>query len=81
MIMKCTVKNALFEWLISNGSPCSIPFSTDDLSDAHQLKDFSDVKPAAELLKSAAFQFLQDWGCDIFSILFRHSISHNGSEV
>ncbi|KAJ8616955.1 hypothetical protein MRB53_013141 [Persea americana] len=38
----------------------SIPFSTDDLSDAHQLKDFSDVKPAAELLKTAAFQFLLD---------------------
>ncbi|XP_058101304.1 myosin-6-like [Magnolia sinica] len=36
----------------------SIPFSVDELSNTIQEKDFSDVKPAAELLENPAFQFL-----------------------
>lgn len=39
---------------------CSIPFSDDDLSISVKEKDFSDVKPAAELLENPAFQFLQE---------------------
>jgi myosin-5 len=39
---------------------CSIPFSVDDLSGSFHEKDFSDVKPAADLLENPAFQFLQD---------------------
>ncbi|KAL6002148.1 hypothetical protein ACLOJK_037596 [Asimina triloba] len=35
-----------------------IPFSVDELSNALQEKDFSDVKPAPELLENIAFQFL-----------------------
>ncbi|KAH7517473.1 hypothetical protein FEM48_Zijuj09G0068600 [Ziziphus jujuba var. spinosa] len=38
----------------------SIPFSVDDLSTAMQEKEFSDVKPADELIEHPAFQFLQD---------------------
>ncbi|KAJ7977136.1 Myosin [Quillaja saponaria] len=38
----------------------SIPFSVDDLSTTQQEKDFSDVKPADELLENLAFQFLHD---------------------
>ncbi|XP_034685366.1 myosin-6-like isoform X3 [Vitis riparia] len=38
----------------------SIPFSVDDISSAIHEKDFSDVKPAAQLLENQAFQFLQD---------------------
>lgn len=38
----------------------SIPFSDDDLSISVKEKDFSDVKPAAELLENPAFQFLQE---------------------
>ncbi|KAH9681458.1 Myosin2 [Citrus sinensis] len=38
----------------------SIPFSVDDLSSTFQEKDFSDVKPAAELLENPAFQFLEE---------------------
>ncbi|XP_058095055.1 myosin-8-like isoform X3 [Magnolia sinica] len=38
----------------------SIPFSVDELSTSLQEKDFSDVKPAAELLENPAFQFLQE---------------------
>ncbi|KAG5240727.1 myosin [Salix suchowensis] len=38
----------------------SIPFSVDDLSGSFHEKDFSDVKPAADLLENPAFQFLQD---------------------
>ncbi|XP_044486301.1 myosin-6-like [Mangifera indica] len=38
----------------------SIPFSVDDLSLTLQEKDFSDVKPAAELLENPDFQFLQE---------------------
>lgn len=37
-----------------------IPFSVDDLSTSLQEKDFSDVKPADELLENPAFQFLQE---------------------
>ncbi|OVA02253.1 IQ motif [Macleaya cordata] len=36
----------------------SIPFSADDLSNSLQSKDFSDVKPAPELLENPSFQFL-----------------------
>lgn len=36
----------------------SIPFSVDDLSTSLQVKDFVDVKPAAELAENPAFQFL-----------------------
>ncbi|AES81671.2 putative myosin ATPase [Medicago truncatula] len=36
----------------------SIPFSVDDLSTSLQEKDFSDMKPADELLENPAFQFL-----------------------
>ncbi|XP_057964092.1 myosin-6-like [Malania oleifera] len=36
----------------------SIPFSIDDLSNSLEEKDFSDVKPAPELLENLAFQFL-----------------------
>ncbi|KAI5680025.1 hypothetical protein M9H77_01252 [Catharanthus roseus] len=38
----------------------SIPFSVDDLSNSIQVKDFSDVKPADELLENPAFQFLHE---------------------
>ncbi|KAL6978758.1 Myosin-6 [Sarracenia purpurea var. burkii] len=38
----------------------SIPFSVDDLSKSLQAKDFSDVKPASELLENPAFQFLDE---------------------
>ncbi|KAJ9700868.1 hypothetical protein PVL29_006277 [Vitis rotundifolia] len=38
----------------------SIPFSVDDISSVIHEKDFSDVKPAAQLLENQAFQFLQD---------------------
>jgi len=39
---------------------CSIPFSVDDITNSMQEKDFSDLKPAEELLENPAFQFLQD---------------------
>ncbi|KAJ6911362.1 hypothetical protein NC652_021857 [Populus alba x Populus x berolinensis] len=45
-------------FLIDDNS--SIPFSDDDLSGSFHEKDFSDVKPAADLLENPAFQFLQD---------------------
>ncbi|KAK7245275.1 hypothetical protein RIF29_40114 [Crotalaria pallida] len=38
----------------------SIPFSVDDLSTSLQLKDFSDMKPADELLENPSFQFLNE---------------------
>ncbi|XP_039845578.1 myosin-14-like isoform X2 [Panicum virgatum] len=38
----------------------SIPFSVDDITYSIQEKDFSDVKPAEELLENPAFQFLQE---------------------
>ncbi|WVZ73148.1 hypothetical protein U9M48_021492 [Paspalum notatum var. saurae] len=38
----------------------SIPFSVDDITNSMQEKDFSDLKPAEELLENPAFQFLQD---------------------
>ncbi|KAF9624147.1 hypothetical protein IFM89_008085 [Coptis chinensis] len=38
----------------------SIPFSADDISTSLKEKDFSDVKPATELLENPAFQFLQE---------------------
>ncbi|XP_050366509.1 myosin-6 [Argentina anserina] len=38
----------------------SIPFSVEDLSTSLQEKDFSDVKPAEELLENPAFEFLQE---------------------
>ncbi|RLM80253.1 hypothetical protein C2845_PM12G30930 [Panicum miliaceum] len=38
----------------------SIPFSVDDITNSMQEKDFSDMKPAEELLENPAFQFLQD---------------------
>jgi len=38
----------------------SIPFSVDDLSTSLQEKDFSDMKPADELLENPAFQFLNE---------------------
>ncbi|KAK1603409.1 hypothetical protein QYE76_016522 [Lolium multiflorum] len=38
----------------------SIPFSVEDITNAIQEKDFSDVKPAEELVENPAFQFLQD---------------------
>lgn len=38
----------------------SIPFSVEDLSTAMQEKDFSDLKPAEELLENPAFQFLTE---------------------
>ncbi|XVF38109.1 hypothetical protein REPUB_Repub20aG0070100 [Reevesia pubescens] len=36
----------------------SIPFSVEDITDFMQVKEFSDVKPAAELIENPAFQFL-----------------------
>jgi len=39
---------------------CSIPFSVNDITNSMQEKDFSDLKPAEELLENPAFQFLQD---------------------
>ena len=33
-----------------------------DITNSMQEKDFSDLKPAEELLENPAFQFLQDWG-------------------
>ncbi|XP_031110719.1 myosin-6-like [Ipomoea triloba] len=38
----------------------SIPFSTDELSNTLQVKDFIDVKPAEELLENPSFQFLHE---------------------
>ncbi|RLN10008.1 hypothetical protein C2845_PM11G21890 [Panicum miliaceum] len=38
----------------------SIPFSVDDITNSMQEKDFSDMKPAEELVENPAFQFLQD---------------------
>nr|XP_027093883.1 myosin-6-like isoform X1 [Coffea arabica] len=38
----------------------SIPFSVDELSNALQVRDFLDVKPADELLENPAFQFLHE---------------------
>ncbi|CAB4291371.1 unnamed protein product [Prunus armeniaca] len=38
----------------------SIPFSVDDLSTSLQEKDFTDVKPADELLEHPAFEFLHE---------------------
>lgn len=40
----------------------SIPFSVDDISSSIKVKDFSTVKPPAEPLEKAAFQFLQEQG-------------------
>lgn len=37
----------------------SIPFSLDEISSSLQEKEFSDVKPASELLENPAFEFLQ----------------------
>ncbi|XP_073106123.1 myosin-8 isoform X2 [Elaeis guineensis] len=37
----------------------SIPFSVDDISSSLKEKDFSDVKPAEELLENPAFEFLK----------------------
>ncbi|XP_061341502.1 myosin-6-like [Gastrolobium bilobum] len=39
----------------------SIPFSVDDLSTSLQEKDFSDMKPADELLENPDFQFLNEY--------------------
>ncbi|KAF6168634.1 hypothetical protein GIB67_005246 [Kingdonia uniflora] len=36
----------------------SIPFSADDISNSLQEKDFTEVKPAGELIENPAFQFL-----------------------
>ncbi|XP_062018762.1 myosin-6 [Rosa rugosa] len=38
----------------------SIPFSVEDLSTSLQEKDFTDVKPADELLENPAFEFLHE---------------------
>ncbi|KAG2654947.1 myosin-6-like [Panicum virgatum] len=38
----------------------SIPFSVDDITNSMQEKDFSDMKPAEELLENPAFHFLQE---------------------
>ncbi|KAK6265916.1 hypothetical protein QUC31_016753 [Theobroma cacao] len=38
----------------------SIPFSVEDFTGSLQVKEFADVKPAAELIENPAFQFLQD---------------------
>ncbi|GAU27571.1 hypothetical protein TSUD_30030 [Trifolium subterraneum] len=38
----------------------SIPFSVDDLSTSLQERDFSEMKPADELLENPAFQFLNE---------------------
>ncbi|KAM0949717.1 putative myosin ATPase [Dioscorea sansibarensis] len=38
----------------------SIPFSVDDISSSGQEKEFSDVKPAEELLENPAFHFLKE---------------------
>ncbi|GMP90505.1 hypothetical protein CsSME_00041604 [Camellia sinensis var. sinensis] len=37
-----------------------IPFSVDDLTKSLQEKDFSNIKPAAELVENPAFQFLDE---------------------
>ncbi|XP_031397303.1 myosin-6-like isoform X3 [Punica granatum] len=42
------------------GDNSSIPFSVEEISNPFHPKDFSVVKPAAELLKNPAFQFLQE---------------------
>lgn len=55
-----TNKNVLHFELQLIGASYSIPFSVDDLSTAMQEKEFSDVKPADELIEHPAFQFLQD---------------------
>ncbi|XWS13545.1 hypothetical protein CRYUN_Cryun36dG0045800 [Craigia yunnanensis] len=38
----------------------SIPFSVEDVTGSPQVKEFSDVKPAAELIENPDFQFLQE---------------------
>ncbi|XVF65003.1 hypothetical protein PTKIN_Ptkin09bG0211800 [Pterospermum kingtungense] len=38
----------------------SIPFSVEDITGSMQVKEFTDVKPAAELTENPYFQFLQD---------------------
>nr|XP_010321807.1 myosin-6-like isoform X1 [Solanum lycopersicum] len=38
----------------------SIPFSIEEVSNSLQVKDFTDVKPATELLENPAFQFLHE---------------------
>lgn len=38
----------------------SIPFSIEEVSNSLQVKDFTDVKPATELLENPAFQFLNE---------------------
>ncbi|XWS09072.1 hypothetical protein CRYUN_Cryun40dG0054700 [Craigia yunnanensis] len=38
----------------------SIPFSVEDITGSLKVKEFSDVKPAAELIENPAFQFLQE---------------------
>ncbi|XP_047336364.1 myosin-6-like [Impatiens glandulifera] len=38
----------------------SIPFSADDLSTSLKEQDFSEMRPAAELLENPAFQFLEE---------------------
>ena len=50
-------------------SEYSIPFSVDDLSKSLQEKEFSDVKAAEELLENPAFQFLDEWGSGLSSML------------
>lgn len=47
-------------WLQIHGSLYSIPFSVEDLSTSLQEKDFTDVKPADELLVNPAFEFLHE---------------------
>ncbi|TYH55389.1 hypothetical protein ES332_D09G232000v1 [Gossypium tomentosum] len=38
----------------------SIPFTMEDISNCHQVKEFASVRPAEELMTDPAFQFLQD---------------------
>lgn len=47
-------------WLLKHASLYSIPFSVEDLSTSLQEKDFTDVKPADELLENPAFEFLHE---------------------
>ncbi|KAF5194608.1 Myosin [Thalictrum thalictroides] len=49
----------------------SIPFSADVISNTLQEKDFSDVKPAAELLGNPAFQFLQQNRSESYTSILR----------
>ncbi|CAL0316880.1 unnamed protein product [Lupinus luteus] len=59
VLMAEDANNAQSDSFLLDGSS-SIPFSVDDLSTSLQVKDFSEMKTADELLHNPAFQFLNE---------------------